>query len=75
MNAASCTHGTSAQRRDKEKRHHCRTALPATISSRVKVASLSHEVFGRLGKPASHHLNLLGSIVASLTKAPYLIKY
>ena len=45
--------------------HHYRPALPATVSSRVKVVPLSHEVIGSLGKPASLHLNLLGNIAAS----------
>jgi len=65
VHAAACTDGAAAQRRDEEKRRHYRTALPATASSRVKVVPLSHEVFGRLGKPASQHLNLLGNIAAS----------
>ena len=61
----ACTDGAAAQRRDEEKHHHLRTALPATVSSRVKVVPLSHEVFGRFGTPASQHLNLLGNIAAS----------
>ena len=65
MHAAACTDGAAAQRRDEDKRHHYCSALPATFSSRVKVIPLSLEVFGRLGKPASQHLNLLGTIAAS----------
>ena len=39
---------------DKEKRHHYRNALPATVSSRFKVVFLSCEVFGHLGKPTTY---------------------
>ena len=41
VHAAAFTDGAAAQRRDEKKHHHYRTA---TVSSRVKVVPLSHEV-------------------------------
>ena len=51
-----------AQQHDHE---NYRTALPSTVPSRFKVVPLSYEVFGRLNRLASQHLNQLGNIVAS----------
>ena len=65
VHAAACTGGIAEQRRDKEKRHHYRNALLATVSSRFNVVALSYELFGHLCKPASQHLNLYGYIAAS----------